>query len=73
MPRLDQKKDEPLIPIIGTPPDLIKPPVGCAFCARCDEAMKVCERLNPGSTEFSETHTARCWNLHEMAKEVHSS
>ncbi|MEC0369937.1 ABC transporter ATP-binding protein [Paenibacillus chibensis] len=73
MPRLDQKKDEPLIPIIGTPPDLIKPPIGCAFCARCDEAMKVCERLNPGTTEFSDTHTARCWNLHEMAKEVHSS
>ncbi|HZG77591.1 MAG TPA: ABC transporter ATP-binding protein, partial [Paenibacillus sp.] len=29
VPRLDQKKDEELIPIIGTPPDLIKPPAGC--------------------------------------------
>ncbi|EFU42093.1 oligopeptide/dipeptide ABC transporter, ATPase subunit [Paenibacillus vortex V453] len=40
MPRLDQKKDEPLIPIIGTPPDLIKPPVGCPFAARCDEVYE---------------------------------
>lgn len=70
MPRLDQKKGEPLIPIIGTPPDLIKPPVGCPFTARCSEAMHVCEQTEPGATEFSDTHMARCWNLHSMAKEV---
>ena len=70
MPRLDQKKGEPLIPIIGTPPDLIKPPVGCPFTARCSEAMHICEGVDPGATEFSETHMARCWNLHSMAKEV---
>ncbi|UNK20092.1 ABC transporter ATP-binding protein [Paenibacillus sp. N3/727] len=73
MPRLDQKKDEPLIPIIGTPPDLIKPPAGCAFCARCDEAMRICERISPDTTEFSDTHAARCWNLHPMAGEAQSS
>ncbi|MNM85723.1 Oligopeptide transport ATP-binding protein OppD [compost metagenome] len=72
MPRLDQKKGEPLIPIIGTPPDLIKPPVGCPFAARCDHAMKICERIDPGATEFSDTHTARCWELHPMAKEGNS-
>ncbi|UQZ32893.1 peptide ABC transporter ATP-binding protein [Paenibacillus sp. PK3_47] len=70
MPRLDQKKGEPLIPIIGTPPDLIKPPVGCPFAARCSEAMHVCGQIDPGVTEFSGTHMARCWNLHSMAKEV---
>lgn len=72
MPRLDQKKGEPLIPIIGTPPDLIKPPVGCPFAARCDHAMKICERIDPGETVFSNTHTARCWDLHPMAKEGNS-
>lgn len=70
MPRLDQKKGEPLIPIIGTPPDLIKPPLGCPFTARCGEAMSICERIDPGATEFSQTHMARCWNLHPMAKEA---
>ncbi|MFD3258491.1 ABC transporter ATP-binding protein [Paenibacillus lentus] len=69
MPRLDQKKGEPLIPIIGTPPDLIKPPIGCPFAARCDQAMKICERIDPEATVFSDTHTARCWDLHPMAKE----
>ncbi|NGM81768.1 ABC transporter ATP-binding protein [Paenibacillus sp. 7124] len=73
MPRLDQKKGEPLIPIVGTPPDLIKPPIGCPFTARCSEAMAICERIDPGTTEFSDTHTARCWNLHPMAKEVQRS
>lgn len=73
MPRLDQKKGEPLIPIVGTPPDLIKPPIGCPFTARCSEAMSVCERIDPGATEFSDSHMARCWNLHPMAKEVHQS
>ncbi|WMT43452.1 ABC transporter ATP-binding protein [Paenibacillus sp. D2_2] len=73
MPRLDQKKGEPLIPIIGTPPDLIKPPIGCPFAARCDKAMKICERIDPEATLFSDTHQARCWDLHPMAKEVHSN
>lgn len=73
MPRLDQKKSEPLIPIIGTPPDLIKPPLGCPFAARCDQAMKICERIDPEATVFSDTHTARCWDLHPMAKEAQSS
>ncbi|OAB43156.1 ABC transporter ATP-binding protein [Paenibacillus antarcticus] len=73
MPRLDQKKDEPLIPILGTPPDLIKPPLGCPFCARCDEAMKICESVDPAETVFSESHMARCWNLHPMAREGESS
>lgn len=72
MPRLDQKKGEPLIPIIGTPPDLIKPPIGCPFAARCDQAMAICERIDPAATQFSETHTARCWDLHPMAKEAQS-
>lgn len=39
VPRLDPKKGEPVIPIIGTSPDLIKPPVGYPLTARCSEAM----------------------------------
>lgn len=70
LPRLDQKKDEPLIPIPGTPPDLIKPPAGCSFCARCDEAMKVCVDNDPNlhNIKGSDSHAAACWMLHEYAK-----
>ncbi|MCM3628041.1 ABC transporter ATP-binding protein [Paenibacillus glycanilyticus] len=69
LPRLDQSKDEPLIPIPGTPPDLIKPPVGCSFCARCDEAMKVCVDNDPNlhPIKGSTSHAAACWMLHEYA------
>ncbi|MCR2807453.1 ABC transporter ATP-binding protein [Paenibacillus soyae] len=70
LPRLDQRKDEPLIPIPGTPPDLIKPPAGCSFCARCDEAMKVCVDNDPNLHHIkgSESHAAACWMLHPYAK-----
>jgi oligopeptide/dipeptide ABC transporter, ATP-binding protein, C-terminal domain len=70
LPRLDQKKEEPLVPIPGTPPDLIKPPAGCSFCARCDEAMKVCVDNDPRlhAIEDSDSHAAACWMLHPLAK-----
>ncbi|WP_336787429.1 ABC transporter ATP-binding protein [Paenibacillus sp. MMO-177] len=70
VPRLDQKKDEPLIPIFGTPPDLIKPPVGCSFCARCDEAMRVCVDNDPEllPVDGNESHKSACWMAHPYAK-----
>jgi peptide/nickel transport system ATP-binding protein len=35
LPRLDDKGDEPLVPIIGAPPSLIRKPSGCSFHPRC--------------------------------------
>lgn len=61
LPRLDQPKDEPLIPIYGTPPDMIQPPQGCGFCSRCEAAMRICERQDPEWTAISETQSVRCW------------
>ncbi len=69
LPRLDQVKDEPLVPIFGTPPDLIKPPQGCGFCSRCDEAMRICETECPDPTSISGTHTVRCWLQHPNANQ----
>lgn len=60
-----------MIPIIGTSPDLIKPPVSYPFTVYCSEAVPpVKELIDPGITEFSDTLIAHCWNLHSMAKEV---
>jgi oligopeptide transport system ATP-binding protein len=70
VPRLDQKKDEPLVPIFGTPPDLIKPPAGCGFCARCDDAMNVCATKDSVMTQLSDTHFVSCWLQHPVAQEV---
>lgn len=69
VPRLDQKKDEPLVPIFGMPPDLIKPPTGCSFCARCDEAMRICLDNDPAllAVEGSGSHASACWLAHPYA------
>jgi oligopeptide/dipeptide ABC transporter, ATP-binding protein, C-terminal domain len=61
LPRLDQPKDEPLVPIYGTPPDMVQPPQGCGFCSRCSEAMRICEIEDPEWTVISETQQVRCW------------
>ena len=59
-----------LIPIDGTPPDLLAPPVGCPFADRCEYAMGICHEQMPESTARSETHSARCWLYHPMAPKV---
>lgn len=61
VPRLDIKEGEKLIPIDGTPPDLIAPPKGCPFAARCDYAMKICVEEFPKDTILSETQKVNCW------------
>lgn len=38
---------EPLVPIMGQPPSLIKPPPGCAFAPRCEYVMPMCRTEPP--------------------------
>ena len=54
---------ERLIPIPGTPPDLLKPPAGCPFVERCDEAMRICLEHPPAFYSPQEGHRAACWRL----------
>ncbi len=67
MPRLDLAEQQELLPIPGAPPDLISPPKGCPFAARCRHAMKVCTEYMPEMTVISSTHQAACWLEHTMA------
>lgn len=65
VPRLDERTAEELYSIPGTPPDLIAPPAGCAFAARCPYAMNICRKRTPEFTVFSEEgHEAACWLNH---------
>ena len=59
-----------LIPIYGTPPDLINPPKGCPFAGRCDSAMKICGMCCPPLTKLDANHSAACWLLHHSAPKV---
>ncbi len=66
----DKENKERLIPIEGTPPDLLKPPSGCPFAPRCENAMKVCMTQMPEYTKSTQTHRAACWLLHPDAPKV---
>ena len=63
VPKLHEKADK-LHTILGTPPDLMNPPQGCPFAARCSHTMKVCQQYQPPFTQFEEGHTSACW-LHD--------
>ena len=41
LPTIDTKKDEQLVSIPGTPPDLYAPPQGWGFASRCEHCMKI--------------------------------
>lgn len=62
--------DHRLVPIDGTPPDLLAPPKGCPFADRCEYAMAICREQMPQTTRRTETHSARCWLYHELAPKV---
>ena len=61
MPRLDTKEHERLVPIEGTPIDMLNPPKGCPFAPRCNNCMKICLREMPPVTNFGENHYTQCW------------
>jgi len=61
MPKLNEDRSVPLLPILGSPPDLATLGEGCAFAARCPHTMKVCHHNTPQNTEVEENHTVACW------------
>ncbi len=61
VPRLDSDDKAPLEHIIGTPPDMIAPPKGCAFAPRCKYCMRVCRELYPDETVPGPGRTLACW------------
>ena len=69
MPRLDADSHERLIPIEGTPIDLLNPPKGCNFAPRCSECRKICLREKPPFTDMGDGHISACW-LHLQNKEA---
>jgi oligopeptide/dipeptide ABC transporter ATP-binding protein len=66
LPRLDDVGDEPLLPITGSPPSLIRRPSGCAFHPRCRfrRVPGLCDdqipalRLVAGDSHLSACHYA---------------
>ena len=60
IPNINNMKER-LVPIAGTPINMLNMPKGCAFCARCDSAMKICLEQVPEERFINENHKASCW------------
>jgi len=52
---------EKLVPIAGSPVDLLNLPEGCAFASRCDHAMRICLSELPQELPINDDHLASCW------------
>lgn len=68
IPKMYEADYERLVPIEGTPVDMLNPPKGCPFASRCDSCMKICLREMPPVKNFSETHYSQCW-LNELEED----
>ena len=54
--------------IPGTPPDLLCPPKGCGFAARCRHCMQICHEEQPPEFDVGGGHKASCWLLRRTAR-----
>jgi oligopeptide/dipeptide ABC transporter ATP-binding protein len=47
IPRIDETRGTRLTPIPGQPPDMIHPPIGCPYAARCPKVQLRCREERP--------------------------
>ena len=57
---MESKRDDDLMTIPGTIPNLISPPNGCRFHPRCPKAVKECSEVVPDLIEEEPGHFVRC-------------
>ena len=62
IPRVEADSYERLIPIEGTPVDLLNPPEGCPFAPRCTQCTEQCR----GEIPFRELRGGRVRCLHAV-------
>lgn len=58
----------PVMP--GSPPDLVTPPKGCRFAARCPKAMDICRERTPELRDHGGDHQVACWLNEPEGREV---
>jgi peptide/nickel transport system ATP-binding protein len=66
VPRLDRPRAGKLVTIDGAPPDLLRPPNGCRFAARCPHRAPICE-TDPPLIERDLGQRAACHRVAEIA------
>lgn len=66
IPSLTQRDHSRLVPIEGSPVDMLNPPAGCPFAPRCRSCMKVCLKHMPAYTQLNDLHSSACWLLDKV-------
>jgi len=61
IPNIDLDDKVRLVPIEGTPIDLLRMPPGCPFAPRCEKAMKICLEGRAPEVWVGKDHLAGCW------------
>ena len=61
IPDMSDDEKTRLVPITGTPIDLLHMPPGCPFAPRCDRAMKICLQEKPKEYWVGHDHLSACW------------
>jgi oligopeptide/dipeptide ABC transporter ATP-binding protein len=65
MPSNTSEQVQKLTPIEGSPPDLFSPPAGCAYAARCPQAMQICTtQTMKQAFNLGDGHQSACWLHH---------
>ena len=72
LPRLDMVAGEKLTSIPGTPPDLLKPPIGDPFAPRSEYAMKIDYERKPPMIDLGNGHLVKSWLYVEGAPKIKS-
>ncbi len=70
IPKIHHDSHEKLVPIRGTPPDMLKPPTGCPFAPRCSYCMPVCRQYMAPATDLGDGHVVHCHLMHPNAPKV---
>lgn len=72
LPKLDMSSEQKLYSIPGSPPDLLKPPVGDPFAPRSEYAMKIDYERKPPIVNVGHDHTVKSWLYVEGAPKIES-
>src|SRR5262249_32296655 len=62
----DRPRGAKLETIEGLPPNLLAPPAGCRFAARCPHKIERCEQ-DPSLVEIEPGHRSACWRAGDIA------
>ncbi|MFC4806412.1 ABC transporter ATP-binding protein, partial [Falsarthrobacter nasiphocae] len=67
VPRIDATESKALVPINGTPPNLLHAPTACSFAPRCPLAGPECMNGEPDLIRVGPDHAAACVKSNELA------